>query len=113
MAVAPARRRTDRNKDGFRVADSLGKRGRKCEPPLAQIAHDQVFQIALVDWHDAACERIDLRNVLVDAGHTVSEIGKTGARHQPDIATTDHLNAHGPPLLSPRDSPPGSPLCAL
>src|SRR5262249_28095466 len=97
MTVTAARRRADRNEDGLRAADSLGQSGGEREPAIAKIARDHVLQVMLVDGHDAAHERVDLLDILVDAGHAVAKVGETGARHQPDIAATDHCDSHPSP----------------
>jgi hypothetical protein len=39
-------------------------------------------------------KRRDPTGVLVDADHVVAEIGKAGPGNEPDIAGTDHCNAH-------------------
>ncbi len=66
----------------------------KLEPPGAHVAGDQIVQPRLVDRQFAAPQHGDLVGVLVDAGHVVAEIGKAGPGNEPDIAGTDHRDAH-------------------
>jgi len=78
---------------------ALAKVGREGEAPALLVGLDELLEPGLPDRHHSAVERVDLRLVLVDAGHVVAEIGKTGAGHQTDIARPDHRNTHSSLLL--------------
>ncbi len=94
MAVAAARRRTDRDEHRVGRGHRAGEIGREFEPAGARIVGDQVIEAGLVNRHLAARQSRDLRLVLVDANDLMAEIGKTGAGNKADIAGADHGNAH-------------------
>ena len=93
MAIAAPRRCADGDEDGIRVADAAGRLG-EFEPALAHIGLDQIRQPRLEDRYLAALERSHSAGVLVDTGYAMTEIGKTRARHQPDISGAYHRHAH-------------------
>ena len=65
---------------------------------------DDLGQAVLADRHDAVLESGDLRRVVVDAGHVVSEVRETRPRRQADVAGADDRDpvAHtGLPWVTP------------
>ena len=69
------------------------------QPPLAHVGRDEIVEAGLVDRDLAAQQALDLRRVVVDADHDMTEIGETGSRHQADIARADHRDVHRSALL--------------
>jgi hypothetical protein len=64
--------------------------------PSLDVVLDQFGQARFEDRHHARpCSRSILPGSLSTQVHVVAEIGETGARHQADIAGTDHRDAHG------------------
>ena len=94
MAIAAPRGGAHGNEDCARPGDACGQIGGERQPPGFGIAADQLFQPRLVDRHFAGLEPGDLAGILVDADDIMAEIGKAGARYQPDIARAHHRNLH-------------------
>ena len=107
VPVAAPGRRADRDEHGLGILDRALQIGRECQPPALGIGLDQPFQPRLPDRHQARIQAIDLRRILVDARHAVTEIRKAGARDEPHITGPDHRDAHACSLVF------GSPLAAL
>ena len=97
MAVAAARRRSHGDKHGVRRRNRLGAVGGEQQPALGDVAGDEILEARLVDRQDTLSQALDLGRVLVDAGHGVTEIGKTNPGDEPDIARPDHDNPHAVP----------------
>ncbi len=94
MAVAAAAWGADRDKDRLRAGDAFGEVGGEAQPSGVDVAGNQLVEPGLVDRHHALAQPGDLGLVLVDADHFVAEIGKAGARNQPDIARAYHCDLH-------------------
>ncbi len=94
VAVAATRRGADRDEHRVGRRHRLGESVVKDRRPWRALLRDEVVEPGLEDRNFAALQGSDLRRVLVDAGHLVAEIGKAGARHEPDIAGADHRDMH-------------------
>src|SRR5215471_21398003 len=94
MTVATARGRADGYEHGISLGNRPGHIGAKIEPLLPRVPHHQTIEIRFEYGHFALAEPRDLVGILVDAGDVVTEIGKTGAGHKPDISRANHRNAH-------------------
>ena len=94
MAVAAPRRRADRDEHRLGPFDPCGEVGGEAQAAALDIGFDQRVQARLPDRHPAILEGIDLVRILVDAAHLMAEIGEAGARHEADIASPDHRDAH-------------------
>jgi hypothetical protein len=99
MAVAATRGRADgdHHRIGF---GNAGRLDGEMQPALAYIGFDKLSEPGLENWNRAAVKRRDLCRILVDAGHVMTEIGKTGPGDEADIAGADHGHTHqDSPLL--------------
>ena len=94
MAVAAPRRGADCDEDGIGVGDGRLQIGGEAEPFGFHIAGNQRIEAGLEDRNLATLQRVDLAEILVDAGDLVAEIRKTGAGDQSDIARANHGNPH-------------------
>jgi len=94
VAVAAARRRSDRDEHRVGLADGTGEIGGEIQPPGFHRSCDQPVQIGLENRYLAAVKRVDLAGVGIDASHAMAEIRETGAGYQPHIARPDHGNPH-------------------
>ena len=64
------------------------------------VAADQLLQAGLVDRDLAPLQQPDLRRIVVDADDLVPVFRETGARHQPDVPSSDDRYFH--PSGSPK-----------
>src|SRR5690606_25017585 len=94
MAVAAACRRADGNKGDLRIAYGGRKIRGEGEAPLPHISGNKFVESGFEDWNLPCEQRVDLFLVLVDTDDFMAEIGKTGARNEPDISGADHGNTH-------------------
>ena len=94
MAVTTAAGGADGDEHHLGAAHRLGQVAGEAQPAGADIARHQILQPRLIDRDLAAQQPFDLRLVIVDAHDRMAEFGKTGARHEPDIARADHRDAH-------------------
>src|SRR5262249_32813660 len=104
MAVAATRWRANRDKDRLSLPDTRSLRG-EFKSPLPHIGFDQVGQAGLENGNFAALERGNLFRRFVDAADLMTEVGKTGARNEADIAGAHHSYAHCRSLLAVRLGP--------
>ena len=77
-----------------RALDGLDDVRREAQAAGLLVLVDQLFEARLVDRRDALLEQRDLRLVLVDARHVHAEVGEAGARHEADVARSDHADVH-------------------
>jgi hypothetical protein len=115
VAVAPPRGRAHGDEHRIGILHRFGGVSGKEQALFLDVAGDEGLEAGLVDRHDAGLELVDLRLVLVHAGDDVAEIGKTGARHEADIARSDNRDTHG--IVPQKDtiagcSPAGCNFCA-
>src|SRR5690606_7747706 len=84
------------DEDRLAPFDTFSNVAGKMQAPLFDIAFDQVIKACLVDRQYARADLLDLVAVNVDAGHVVTKLGKTGARHEAHIARANHgkFDAH-------------------
>ncbi len=61
---------------------------------LRNVVGDEIRKTGLEDRDFGAFERRDPVRVLIDASNVVTEIGKTGAGDEPNIASPDYRQAH-------------------
>ena len=94
VPIAAPRRRADGDEGDLDVGDRAPQVRRERQAPVAHVALDKFLQPGLVDRHDAVVQSGDLARVAVDANDVVSEIGEAGPGDKPDIARTDHGDAH-------------------
>ena len=94
MAVAAARRSSDRDEHRLGALHPVGQVGRERQPSALGIRLDQRLQTRLPDRHPAGIEPVDLVLVLVDAADSMTEVGKTRAGDEPHIAGADHRDTH-------------------
>ena len=94
MAVAAPRRRADGDEHRFGLGYRPGQVGCEVEALLAHIDGHQPVEVGFEDRNVAVAQAGDLGGVLVDAGDVVTEIGKAGPGHEPDISGADHGDAH-------------------
>ena len=94
MAVTAAGGRSNGNENGIRVADRLFRRRSEEKTFLGNVLGNQILKARFVDRDLSVVQSVDLACILVDAGHDVAEISKTGSGHQTDIAGPNHSNTH-------------------
>jgi hypothetical protein len=73
MAVAAARRRTDRDEHRIGFGHRGGEIDREGQPAGGEVGGDESVEPGLVDRHDAGTKRIDLGLVLVDSDDLMPE----------------------------------------
>jgi hypothetical protein len=98
IAVAAPRRRADADEHRIGLAHRLGRIGAEEQAPGLDVLGDQQVEARFVDRDTARVQALDLRRILVDAGHGVPEVGETGAADQAHIARPDHRHMHQPSL---------------
>jgi hypothetical protein len=76
QALSP--RQAHSNKYRFSLADTV-RLGREAQPPVRNVAGDEVSQTGLEDGDFATLERCDPRRILIDTGDAVTEIGETSS----------------------------------
>ena len=113
VAVTTPGRRADRDEDGIGLCNGFFKVCGEIEAAGAHVGLDKPVKAGLVDRNLILPERLDLRNIFVDARDVMAKIRKTRARDQPDISSSDHSNAHNillrcrfPPTQTAKHYPP-------
>ena len=66
----------------------------KVQPAALGVRLYEALEARLPDRHLAVVEAVDLGFVLVDAADLMAEVGKAGARNEPDITSADHRDTH-------------------
>ena len=79
MAIAAARRRAHGDEDRVGILHGFGGIGGEEEALFTDVLGDERVEARLINRHDTGVQLVDLGLVLVDAGHDVAEIRKTGA----------------------------------
>src|ERR1700677_3170991 len=88
------RRRADGDEDRLRATPPLFETGREREPACRLIGERQFAQAGLVNRNTALSQTYDFVLVDLNTDDLMTKIGQTGPRNKPDIAGTDHYNAH-------------------
>jgi len=96
MTVPAPRRRSNRDEDRIGGRNGRSQVRGEGQPAVPNVPLHQVRETRLEDRHHTPLQRLDLASILVDAGHMMPEIRKTGTGYQAYIAGPDHRNAHSP-----------------
>ena len=77
MTIAAPTRSADSDENGVGALDPFGQTRSECQAACLRVRRYQIGETRLINRHDTVIQTIDLRLVLVDANHVVTEIGKT------------------------------------
>src|SRR5439155_13325786 len=95
-------RRPDRDENRAARADRFRQVGAELQPPLADVAIDDLVEARLVDRDFSLLQRLDFFCVDVDADDIVAEISEACAGNQADVACADdrYVQGENPTMLS-------------
>src|SRR5687767_9236926 len=96
-----AARRADSDDHGVRPRRRRFQIGGKLQAALRSVRTHELFQSRLIDRHLATIQRRDFFDVLVNAGHMMTEIGEAGSGHKADIAGANDGDLHETRVANP------------
>ena len=95
MAIAAPAGGAHRQEHGGCARHTARQIGVKTQPARPHPGSHHFIQAGLEDGNAAGLQGFDLGRVLVYADHFMAELRQAGAGHKPDIAGSDHGDAHG------------------